>query len=116
MFRSMRKGKKCFCDEPTSVDHKVLHNITSSSSIFDFAWIFSLFSLVFRNNSKFLEFKEFKKQFIIIPFALVRYETGYSQLGATQPWADLAFLKVGPNKNTSQRALARLGSTLGTTF
>ena len=60
-------------------DHKVLHNIASSSSFFDFARIFSLFSLVFR-TSKFLEFKEFNKT--IIPFALVGYETGYSQLGA----------------------------------
>ena len=31
---------------------------------------------------KFLEFKEFNKT--IIPFALVGYETGYSQLGATR--------------------------------
>ena len=30
---------------------------------------------------KFMEFKEFKT---IIPFALVGYETGYSQLGATR--------------------------------
>ena len=37
------------------------------------------FSLVFR-TSKFLEFKEFNKT--IIPFALVGYETGYSQRGA----------------------------------
>ena len=59
----------------------VLHNIASSSSFFDFAWIFSLF---FARISyfKLLEFKEFNKT--IIPFALVRYETGYSQLGATR--------------------------------
>ena len=31
---------------------------------------------------KFMEFKEFNKT--IIPFALVGYETGYSQLGATR--------------------------------
>ena len=62
-------------------DHQVLHNIASSSSFFDFARIFSLFSLVFR-TSKPLEFKEFNKT--IIPFALVGYETGYSQLGATR--------------------------------
>ena len=37
-------------------DHKVLHNIASSSSFFDSTRIFSLFSLVFR-TSKFLEFK-----------------------------------------------------------
>ena len=61
-------------------DHKVLHNIAFSSSFFDSAKIFSLFSLVFR-TFKLLEFKEFNK--IIIPLALVGYETGYSQLGAT---------------------------------
>ena len=63
-------------------DHKVLHNFTSSSSFFfDFARIFSLF---FARISyfKFLEFKEFNNT--IIPFALVGYETGYSQLGATR--------------------------------
>ena len=52
-----------------------------SSSFFDFARICTLFSLVFR-TSKFLEFKKFNKT--IIPFALVEYETGYSQLGATR--------------------------------
>ena len=62
-------------------DHKVLpvHNIASSSSFINFARIFSLFSLVFR-TSKLLEFKEFNKT--IIPFVLVGYESGYSQLGA----------------------------------
>jgi len=49
-------------------DRKVFHNIASSSSFFDFAHI-----LYF----KFLEFEEFNKT--IIPFALVGYETGYSQ-------------------------------------
>ena len=64
-------------------DHtEVLHNIaTSSSCFFDFAGIFSLSSRVFR-TSKFLEFKEFNKT--IIPFSLVGYKTGYSQLGATR--------------------------------
>ena len=56
-------------------DHKVLHNIASSPSFF--------ISLEFSRISyfKFLEFKEFNKT-IIIPFVLVGYETGYSQLGA----------------------------------
>ena len=63
-------------------DHKVLHNIASSSSFFfpfrsDFLAFFARIS-----NFKFLEFKEFNKT--IIPFALVGYETGYSQLGATR--------------------------------
>ena len=66
---------------PRPSDYKVLHNITSSSSSLDFARIFSLFALVFR-TSKFFEFKEFNKT--IIPFALVGYETGYSQLGTTR--------------------------------
>ena len=59
-------------------DHtEVLHNIPSSSSFFSI----SLSSLLFR-TSKFLEIKEFNKT--IIPFALIGYETGYSQLGATR--------------------------------
>ena len=56
-------------------DHtEVLHNIPSSSSFFSI-------SLVFQ-TSKFLEIKEFNTT--IIPFALVGYESGYSQLGATR--------------------------------
>ena len=64
-------------------DNKVLHNIASVliKFFFDFARICSLFPLVFR-TTKFLELKEFNKT--IIPFALVGYETGYSQLGATR--------------------------------
>ena len=58
-------------------DHQELLNIASSSPFF--ARIFSLFSLVFR-TFKLLEFKEFNKT--IIPFALVGYDTDYSQLGA----------------------------------
>ena len=62
-------------------DHKVLHNIASSSSFFrfrpDFLAFFARISYF-----KFLEFKEFNKT--IIPFAFVGYETGYSQLGATR--------------------------------
>ena len=62
-------------------DHKVLHNIASSSRFFsictDFLAYFACISYF-----KFLEFKEFNKT--IIPFALVGYETGYSQLGATR--------------------------------
>ena len=53
---------------------------SSSSSFFDFVRIFSLF---FARISYLQTFgvKEFKKT--IIPSALVGYETGYSQLGAT---------------------------------
>ena len=52
-------------------DHKVLHNIASSLSFFRF-----------RSYFKVLELKEFNKT--IVPFALVGYESGYSQLGATR--------------------------------
>ena len=82
-FRSLEvreKIRNVFVMRLRLSDHQVLHNIASSSSFFDFARIFSLFSLVFR-TSKLSEFKEFNKK--IIPFALVGYETGYSQLGAT---------------------------------
>ena len=61
-------------------DHKELHNIASSSFFrfrSDFLAFFGRISYF-----KFLEFKEFNKT--IIPFALVGYETGYSQLGATR--------------------------------
>ena len=61
-------------------DHKVLQNIASSSSFFRFRSDF-LASFARISYFKFLEFKEFNKT--IIPFALVGYETGYSQLGAT---------------------------------
>ena len=62
-------------------DHKVLHNIASSPSVFRFRSDFLAF---FARISyfKFLELKEFHKT--IVPFALVGYETGYSQLGATR--------------------------------
>ena len=59
--------------------HKVLHK-TASSSFFPFrSDSLALFARI--SYFKFLEFKEFNKT--IIPFALVGYETGYSQLGAT---------------------------------
>ena len=83
-FRSLEvreKVRNVFVMSLRLSDHQVLHNIASSSSFFDFARIFFLFSLVFR-TSKLLEFKEFNKT--IPPFALVGYETGYSQLGATR--------------------------------
>ena len=81
-FRSLEvreKVRSVFVMSLRLSHHQVLHNIASSSSFFDFARIFSLFSLAFR-TSKLLEFKEFNKT--IIPFALVGYETGYSQRGA----------------------------------
>ena len=62
-------------------DFKVLHNIASLSKFVRFRSDFLAF---FARISyfKFLEFKEFNKT--IIPFALVGYETGYSQLDATR--------------------------------
>ena len=68
-----------FVMSPRLSDHKVLHNIASSSFFrfrSDFLTFFARISYF-----KFLEFKEFNKT-IIIPFALVGYDTGYSQLGA----------------------------------
>ena len=75
-------------------DHKVLHNIASSSSFFRFRTDFPPF---FARISyfKFSELNEFNKT--IIPFALVGYETGYSQLGATR--------LVGYLPSHTQRAL-----------
>ena len=76
------KVRNVVCDEPNvglttrcyTTSH--LHQV-----FFDFARIFSLF-VARISYFKFLEFKEFNKT--IIPFALVGYDTGYSQLGATR--------------------------------
>ena len=69
-------------------DHKVLRNIASSSNFFRFRTDF-LALLACISYFKFLEFKEVNKT-IIIPFVLVRYETGYSKLASTSlvgyPW------------------------------
>ena len=70
------KARNAFCDEPVRL---VLHNIAFSSSFFQFRLDFVAFYPRI-SYFKFLEFKEFNKT--IIPFALVGYETGYSQLGA----------------------------------
>ena len=57
-------------------DHRVLHdNIASSSSFFRFRTDFLAF---------FARISYFKFNKTIIPFALVGYETGYSQLGASR--------------------------------
>ena len=73
-FRSLEvreKVRNVFVMSLRLSDHQVVHNIVFSSTVFDFARIFSLFSLVFR-TSKLLEFTEFNKT--IISFALVGYE------------------------------------------
>ena len=62
-------------------DHNVLHNIASLSPFFRFRSDFLAFSARL-SYFKFLEFMEFNKT--IIPFALVGYETAYSQLGSTR--------------------------------
>ena len=61
-------------------DHKMLRDIASSSSFFlrfrsDFLTFFARISYF-----KVLDFKEFNKTIIL--FALVGYETGYSQVSA----------------------------------
>ena len=63
-------------------DHKVLHNI--DRIFIKFLSISLGFSHFFAHilDFKFLVLKEFNKT--IIPFALVGYEPGYSQLGATR--------------------------------
>ena len=61
-------------------DHKVLHNIASSSSFFRFHSDFLAFCTRI-SYFKFLELNEFNKT--IIPFTPFEYEAGYSQLGAT---------------------------------
>ena len=91
------KARNVFVMSLRLSDHKELHNITSSSRFLDFAQTLSLFSLVFQ-TFKLLEFKEFNKT--IIEFALVGYETGYSQLGATH--------LVGYLPSHIQRALMEL--------
>ena len=81
-FRITKKGNKCFFVMSLRLsDHKVLHNIASSSSFFRFRSDFLAF---FRSLCvlQILEFTVFNKT--IIPFVLVGYVTGYSQLGATR--------------------------------
>ena len=65
-------ARNVFCDEPVRLsDHKVLHNIASSSSFFRFRSDFLAF-FAHISYFKFLEFKEFNNN-----------EAGYSHLGAT---------------------------------
>ena len=84
MFRSMRKGKKCFFVTSLRLsDHKVFN--TQHRIFIRFISQFCLDFLVFFTRIlyfKFLELKKFNKT--MIPFALVGYEIGYSQLGATR--------------------------------
>ena len=81
-FRSTRNGKKCFFVMSLRMsDHKMSHNISSSSSFFRFRSEFLAFLALFR-TSNFFSLRNLIKT--IIPFALVGYETGYSQLGATR--------------------------------
>ena len=64
-------------------DHNVLHNIASSSSFFSILLTFSgFFSLVF-HTSNFWSLRNLIDK-TIIPFMLVGYETGSSQLRATR--------------------------------
>ena len=71
-----------FCDEPKSVwPQGGLHNIDRIIKFLSISLGFLAF-FAYISDSKFLVLKEFNKT--IIPFALVGYETGYSQLGATR--------------------------------
>ena len=64
-------------------DHKVLHNIASSSSFFfDFAQIFLLFSLLF-HISNFLEFKDLIKQLFHLRLLYMRLVIANSALRAS---------------------------------
>ena len=82
-FRSTRKGKKCFFVMSLRLsDHKVLRNITFSSSFFDFARIFSLFSLVFR-TSNFWSLRNLIKQLFHSRLLDMRLVIGNSALRAS---------------------------------
>ena len=64
-FRRIKVGEKVrnvFVMSLRLSDHQILHNTASSSSFFDAARIFSLFSRVFPTSN--LEFKEFNKTII----------------------------------------------------
>ena len=61
-------------------DHRVLHNVASSSRFFRFRSDF----LARISFFKFLEFKEFNKT--IVPFALVGYETIYHLISNARSW------------------------------
>ena len=76
MFILMRPS-----DHKAKGQAKVLRNIASSSSFFSFRTDFLAF-FAHISYFKYLELREFNKT--IIPFALVGYETSYSQLGATR--------------------------------
>ena len=82
-FRSTRKPQKSFfCDGPTSVwPQGVTKHRIFIKRFFRFRSDFLAF-LARISYFKFLEFKEFNRT--IITFALVGYETGYSQIGATR--------------------------------
>ena len=81
-YRSTRKGKKSFlwwayvCLTTRCYTTSRLHQV--------FFWFRSDFLAFFARISyfKYLELKEFNKT--VIPFALVGYKAGYSQLGATR--------------------------------
>ena len=73
----MKRQEIFFCDEPMSV---LPQGVTKHCIFINFFSISLGFSRFFRWCFKFLESKELNKT--IISFALVGYETGYSQLSA----------------------------------
>ena len=128
-FRSTRKGKKCFCDEPISVwPQGITQRLIFIKFFSILLWVSLFFSLVFR-TSKFLELNEFNKT--IIPIPLVRYETGYSHLGATRLIGSTNRFhvavrlfsnrsqmtsKCGKNKKVAHKAIAECVTDVLTTF
>ena len=92
-------------------DHKVLHNIASSSSFFRFR---SNFPAFFRSYFvlQILEFKEFYKT--IIPFVLVGYETaGYSHITISWPTSAHEIIVKYCDLSVSPRTIICLSLLLG---
>ena len=82
-LEAREKVRNVFVTSLRLSDHKVLHDI--ASVLIKFFWFRSDLLAFFARISYILNFwslKEFNKT--IIPFVLVGYETGYSQLGATR--------------------------------
>ena len=73
-------------------DHKVLHNIASSSLFFDFARIFSLFSLVFR-TSNFWSLRNLIKQLFHSRLSAMRLVKANSALRASLAIYHLALME-----------------------
>ena len=81
-FRNTRNGKKGFLWWAFVCLTTRCYTTSHLHQVFSFRFRSNILAFFTRISSfKSLEFKEFNNT-IIIPFALVGYETGYSQLGA----------------------------------